>query len=178
MTFHDLLIQRKSTRKFQDKTIEPEKINLLKEALLRSPTGKKKNHWDFILVQDKEMLQQLSNCKPHGAKLIAGAALAVIVIGDANQSDTWIEDCSIASILLQMQAEELELGSCWVQVHKRPHDEKSTAEDFVKNRTNIPPHKNVLSIIAIGYPLEKRAPDNAPELLHQAIHLEKFNSEI
>lgn len=174
MSFHELLVQRRSVRKFQARKIEQDKIALLKEAVLRAPSGKRKNHWEFIFVQDQQMLKNLSACKLHGSKLIADATLAVIVIGDATQSDTWIEDCSIASILLQMQAEELELGSCWVQVHKRPHDEHTSAEAFVKELTNVPNEKNILSIVALGYPVEKRAPLDQSELLYHKIFSEKY----
>jgi nitroreductase len=93
---------------------------------------------------------------------------------DSVQSDTWIEDCSIASIILQLQAEELALGSCWVQIHKRPHNNEKTAEDFVKEQLNIPRSKNVLSLIAIGYPAKKRAPIDESELLYHKIHKGKY----
>lgn len=174
MTFHELLFQRRSTRKFLPDKIEPDKIEILKKTALLSPTGKGKNHWEFIFIQSVEMLHTLAASKQHGSKLIEGAALAVVVIGNPAQSDTWIEDCSIASILLQMQAEELSLGSCWVQIHKRPHNAEKSAEQFVKEQLNIPADKNVLSIIAIGYPKEKRTPIDESELLYHKIHLEKF----
>ncbi|MDA3929746.1 MAG: nitroreductase family protein [Prolixibacteraceae bacterium] len=174
MSFANLIKSRRSTRNFIDRPVEVEKIEALTKALLYSPTGKRKNHWDFLFIEDKVMLLTLSECKPHGANLIEGAALAIVVVGDSVQSDTWIEDCSIASIILQLQAEELALGSCWVQIHKRPHNNEKTAEDFVKEQLNIPRSKNVLSLIAIGYPAKKRAPIDESELLYHKIHKGKY----
>ncbi|MFO7863289.1 MAG: nitroreductase family protein [Salinivirgaceae bacterium] len=170
MEFQKLLFKRKSIRKYQNKSIEPAKVEQLKKAALLSPTGKRKNHWDFIFIENKETLKHLSESKMHGSKLIGNAALAVAVIGDSEVSDTWIEDCSIASIMLQLQGEDLGLGSCWVQINKRAHDENTMAEDYVKELLKIPEDKNVLSIVAFGYPDEKRPANNEDELLWNKIH--------
>lgn len=174
MSFAEILRNRRSVRSFLDKKIETEKIEILKKALLMSPTGKSKNHWDFIFVQNKNMLNELSNSKQFGSKLLETATMGVVILGDSKASDTWIEDCSIASILLQLQAEELELGSCWIQIHKRPHNDNLSAEEFVKEKLNIPSEKSVLSIVALGYPAKKRAPIEESELLFQKIHSEMF----
>ncbi len=47
--------------------------------------------------------------------------------------DVWIEDCSIASLILHLAASDLGLGSCWVQIRKREHDANRTAEEYTKN---------------------------------------------
>ena len=52
-------------------------------------------------------------------RFIADAALAVVVVADPLASDVWIEDASIASIYLQLQAEDMGRGNCWVQVRVR-----------------------------------------------------------
>lgn len=174
MNVQKLLFQRKSIRKYLDKAIEPEKIDALKKAALLSPTGKRKNHWDFIFIENKTTLNKLADSKTHGSKLIGNAALAVAVIGDNEVSDTWIEDCSIASIIIQLQAEELRLGSCWVQIHKRQQSENLMSEDYVRNVLSIPDSKNVLSIIAIGYAEEKRPANREEDLLWDKIHEERF----
>jgi nitroreductase len=174
MNFHELITKRRSRRKFSNQEIEPEKIELLANAALMSPTGKQKNHWDFILVQNKSTLLQLAECKTHGSKLIAGAKLAVVVIGDPTISDTWIEDCAIASIYLQLQAEDLGLGSCWVQVHKREHNATYSSESYIRELLQIPEEKNILSIIAIGYPVDEKNPFDKHNLLLERIHIERF----
>jgi nitroreductase len=174
MSFSKLITSRRSIRKFTEDRIEDEKIELLKKAAILSPSGKQKNHWDFIFVTDKSILEKLSRSKTHGSKLIAGAGLAVVIVGDPTVSDTWIEDCSIASIIIQLQALDLGLGSCWVQIDKREHDETISSEQYVKQIMEIPESKKVLTIIAIGYPSEKRAPFGDSELMYHKIHCEKF----
>jgi len=109
-------------------------------------------------VDDRALLERLAQCKPHGASFLSGAALGVVVCADSTASDVWVEDCSIASILVQMVAQSLGLGSCWVQVRNRSHDEQTSSERYVQNLLGIPEHVKVESIIAVGYPAEKREP--------------------
>jgi len=175
MRFIELLQNRRSKRKFTAQKIETEKVEQLIHAALMSPTGKKTNHWDFIVVENAETLEKLSECKPHSAKLIAGAPLAIVIVGNPQQSDTWVEDCSIASIIIQLEAEELGLGSCWVQVKNREHDAISMADDYIKGLLGIPAEKSVLSVIAIGYPDEIKKPFDLANLMKEKIHREKYD---
>ncbi|MCX6219699.1 MAG: nitroreductase family protein [Bacteroidia bacterium] len=147
----DILYNRRSTRKFSEKKVDDDVISQLLKAGLRSPSSKNSQPWEFVVVDDSELLSQLSMAKPHGACLLKHAPLAVVVAGDKTKSDVWIEDCSIASIILQLAAEALGLGSCWVQIHRRYHDDDQTANEFISNLLNIPDHLEVLSIVGIGY---------------------------
>ena len=157
----ELLRQRRSVRRYLDRPVEPEKVALLKEALLRSPSSRSLDPWEYIVVDDPELLQKLSRAKPHGAAFVKNAPLAIAVCGDPEVCDVWVEDCSIASILLQMTALSLGLASCWVQIRKRNHDDRTSSEDYIKNLLNLPDTLRVLSLIAIGYPAE--TPGSIPE---------------
>ena len=156
--FHELLRLRRSTRKFTDEEIRPEDVKTIMEAALMAPSSKRSLSWEFVLVEDKDTLERLSLCKDNGAKLIAGAKLAVVVLGDPMKSDVWIEDASIASTLIQLQAEELGLGSCWVQVRGRYGENGESAEDFVRELLNIPLPMQVLAVIALGHKAESKTP--------------------
>lgn len=104
--FHELLRLRRSTRKFTEQEIASDDVKTIMEAALMAPSSKRSLSWEFVLVEDAEKLERLSVCKDNGAKLIAGAKLAVVVLGDPMKSDVWIEDASIAATLIQLQAEE------------------------------------------------------------------------
>jgi nitroreductase len=169
----ELLRNRRSIRKYTDKSIEPEKIELLKEVVLRSPSSRNFDPWEFIFVDEKGILKQLSLCKPHGAKFLEHAALGIVVCADGQKSDVWVEDCSIASILVQMVAQSIGLGSCWIQIRKRAHDENTSSEDYIKDLLNLPGQMKVESIISIGYPAEKREPVPIEDLKYEKI---RFNS--
>jgi nitroreductase len=105
----ELLRARRSIRQYTDKRIEPEKIEILKEAVLRSPSSRNFDPWEFIFVDDRDLLKKLSLSKRHGSKFLENAALGIVICGDGHKSDVWIEDCSIASILVQMVAQSMSL---------------------------------------------------------------------
>jgi len=170
----ELLRKRRSIRKYRDKRIEPEKVELLKEAMLRSPSSRGRNPWRFIFVDKKSLLKKLSKSKPHGGLFLQEAALGIVVCGNSEKSDAWIEDCSIGSIIAQLQAEDLGLGSCWIQIRGRKHDEKLSAEDYIKKLLNIPEKFSVESIISIGHPDEEKNIIPRNELEYNKIIENKF----
>lgn len=147
----NVLYNRRSTRKFSDKKIEEELVQQLMKAALHSPSSKNGQPWEFIVVDDPVLLAQLSVAKPHGACLLKHAPLAVVVAGDKSKSDVWVEDCSIASIMIQLAAETLGLGSCWVQIHRRYHNDDQTANEFIRDLLHIPDRLEVLSVVGIGF---------------------------
>ncbi len=173
-TFTELLKTRRSIRKYLPKAVEPEKIKQITSAALMSPASKRSNPWEFIVVQDTDILSQLADSRPHGSQLLADAPLGIVVIADTTKSDIWIEDASIAAIIIQLQAHDLGLGSCWVQVYKRDKDESTTTETFVRQLLGIPPHYAVLNIVSIGYPNEERKAFDEEKLAVNKIHTEKF----
>lgn len=166
----ELLRKRRSIRKFENRSVEADKIEVLKEALLRSPTSRNFEPCEFTFVDDKNLLEKLSRSKQHGSAFLKGAALAVVVCADETKSDVWVEDCSIASVLVQLTAQSLGLGSCWVQIRKRMYSEDCTSEDYVNSILNHPRPYRVLSIIGIGYPAENPAPIPSNQLKSDKIH--------
>lgn len=172
--FHELLKRRRSIRKYTEQPLTPEEVKLILEAALMSPAGKRKNPWQFIAVEDPDTLLKLSKAKEHGAGPLAGAALGIVVLGDAISSDTWLEDCSIASILIQLQCEALDLGSCWIQMHKRENAAGVAAEDVVREILDIPYQMEVLSIISIGHKAEEKKPFEEDKLQWEKIHIGKW----
>lgn len=154
----DILRQRRSIRHYTSEALDQPIIDQLKEAVLRSPSSRGLDPWEFIFVTDKNLLAALSTAKPHGAHFLRDAALGVVVLGNEATADTWIEDCAIATILLQLTCESLGLGSCWVQIRMREHGPGVLAEDKVRQILSIPPNLRVLSIVSIGHPARTAKP--------------------
>lgn len=173
-SFSELIKNRRSMRKFTDEELTQEEVVTLMKAALMAPTSKRSNAWQFVVVDDKETLQKLSRCKEQASQFIADAALAVVVIADPMGSDVWIEDASIASIYLQLQAEDLGLGSCWVQVRERFAAPGVTSNEYVHDVLDIPLQLQVLSIIAIGHKGMERKPFNEEHLQWEKIHLNRY----
>ncbi len=170
----ELLRVRRSIREYTGRAIEPEKVELLREAVLRSPSSRNIDPWEFIFVDDPLLLAKLARFKPHGADFLEQAALGIVVCGDSQGSDVWVEDCSIAAILAQMTAQSLGLGSCWVQVRNRMYDDATSSEQYIQSLLHIPEHVKVECVISIGYPAEKRDPLPAGELKVSKIRTNDF----
>lgn len=160
----DLLRQRRSIRAYTDAPVDAATVAALQEAVLRAPSSRGLNPWSFLFVTDRSLLEKLAACKPHGAEFLRQAPLGVVVLADPERADTWIEDCAIAAIILQLAAESLGLGSCWVQVRLRQHASGMSAEDFVRQTLELPSHLRVPCILAIGHPV-RRKPGHPREAL-------------
>lgn len=171
---YDLLKSRRSIRKFEDKEVEKEKIDIILKSALLAPSSRARRPWEFVVVTDKELLQKLSQCRDSSSQFLSGASLGIVVIAYSQQSDVWIEDTSIASIIIQLSAQSLDLGSCWIQVRERIHADNVKAEDYIKEILGIPDRFSVECIVAIGYPVEEKKPYDEDELLHEKIHYNKF----
>lgn len=172
--FHSLIERRRSIRKFSDRPVESEKIRSLIEAALRSPSSMHSHPWEFIVVQDKQMMGNLSRAKEHGSSFLRGAPLAIVVCADPQRSSVWVEDASIASIFIHLAATSVGLGSCWVQIRDRMHSETQTAQEYVAALLGIPPDRMVLSVIGIGYPGESKPPHSKESLPHERVYQEVY----
>ena len=176
-SFSELIKSRRSMRKFTGEELTQEQVVTLMKAALMAPTSKRSNAWQFVVVDDKETLRRLSLCKAQASQFIADAALAVVVTADPLASDVWIEDASIASIYLQLQAEDMGLGSCWVQVRERFTADGVPSGEFVHEVLDLPLPLQVLSIIAIGHKGMERKPFDEEHLQWEKIHLNKYGGE-
>lgn len=174
--FMSLIQKRRSIRRYLKKDIEVEKISMLIEAALRAPSSRDLQPWEFIVVTDRDSLDKLSRAKPHSAAFLRNAPLGIVVCADPDRSDTWIEDSSIASIFIQLAAESLGFGNCWIQIRDRRYDNTKTSEEYVSEVLNIPKKMRVEAIIAIGYPDEKKQPRSKNALLYDKVHLQRHGN--
>ncbi len=174
-SFATLIQNRRSTRKFTEQLLSPEQVELILKAALMAPASKRSNPWQFVVVDDKEMLKKLAGCKKNGSAFLEGCALAVVVLANVMESDVWIEDASVASIYMQLQAEDLGLGSCWCQIRNRVTEDEADSNNYVRSLLDIPYQLDVLSIIGIGYKDQVRKPFDESHLQWEKIHIGKFS---
>ncbi len=172
--FLSLVQKRRSIRRYLEKPVEPEKIDLLIESALRSPSSKGLNPWELIVVKDKDLLEKLSKAKPHGASFLKNAPLGVVVCADPSKCDVWVEDASIATIFLHLAATSMGLGSCWIQIRKRMYDQTKTSQEYIRELLKIPENFKVESIVAIGYPAESKPSHKKESLPYDKIHFDFF----
>jgi len=144
------------------------------EAVLRAPTSRGRNPWEFVFVTDPSTLTRLAGVKPHGASFLDGAALAIVVCGDPEVCDIWVEDCSIAAIVAHLAAHAEGLGSCWVQIRGRQQTADRSAEQAVRAVVGLPDTLNVECIIAVGHCAEEKPGHLRTSLPNNKIHHERY----
>lgn len=172
--FLELLKKRRSIRQFEQKEVEQHKIEYLVEAMLRAPSSRSLNPWEFVVVQNPATIAALSKAKPHGASFMKHAPLAIVVCADPKKCDVWVEDTSIASILLHLASTDLGLGSCWVQIRLREHDNSQMATEYIADLLGLEEGLMVEAVIAIGYPKEEKPGHTKESLLYERVHYEKY----
>lgn len=174
MQFSTLLSHRRSCRTFDDSEIQPEQVQALLRAALLAPSSMNRRTWHFIVVDDKVCLAKLSDSKEHGSSFLKDAALAVVVADNPADNDCWIEDGALAAAFIQLQAEELGLGSCWVQIRGRRISDGTLSSDIVKGILDIPDEMQVLCIVAIGNKRHSLPPHVDDDLLWEKVHIDKY----
>jgi nitroreductase len=170
----ELLQKRRSIRKFKAKSIEQGKIDYLLESVLRSPSSRSLNPWEFVVVDEQEQLQELSRAKPHGAGFLKNAPLAIAVCADPEKCDVWIEDCSIAALLLHLAAADIGLGSCWVQIRLRQHESGVPASKRAAEILGLEERMEVEAIMALGYADEEKPGHARDQLLWERVHYNRY----
>lgn len=154
--FIKMIDNRRSVRKFERRPVEEEKVDLLLHAALTAPSAMNRQEWEFAVVTDPKLLESLSKLKPGGAEFLKDAPLAVVVMGDERISDKWIEDGSIAATYVQLAAESLGLGSCWVEVRGAVYDHFFSSERYVQQLLGEDVSTRVLCVLGIGYEVGER----------------------
>lgn len=165
----NIILHRRSVRRYKERAIEQEKIEQLLQAALASPSSKHLNPWEFIVVDNKDILSQMAACRTYGSQMLKGAALGIVVCVDPSQTDTWQCDGAIAAEHILLCASDTGLGACWVQVYNR-----DGAEALVRELCHIPESLNVLCIISVGYPDEDKKPINPEHLQYDKIHYGQY----
>ncbi|MCQ2210432.1 MAG: nitroreductase family protein [Paludibacteraceae bacterium] len=173
-TFNELAKTRRSIRKFQDRPVEEDKLKNILKAALMAPSSKRCQPWQFVVVDEQEKLLQMSVCREMGCKFLDGAPAAIIVLAEESLSDVWVEDASIAAAYMQLAAEDLGLGSCWIQVRNRMKSDNQTTEDYLKEIINAPEGLRIECIIAIGYKNEEKNPFDETRLKWDKVKKNSF----
>ena len=158
MDFLEVIEKRRSVRKYADKPVEREILDAIVRVAQTAPSSRNSKSSAFMIVEDKDTLEALSQMRDHGSSLIAGAAAAVVVMGDESKTDLWVDNCAISATFVQLAVTAMDLVSCWVhcngrtRVHGEPDGEM--AEDYVRGLLGIKEGFRPYCIVAIGYPEE------------------------
>ncbi len=149
MDFSDLLKKRRSIRKYKKEMPSMDLIEQCITTACNAPSAHNSQPWKFIIVKNREKINQLGETQRH-SQFLKNAPMAIVVLADEELSNHFVEDCSCAIMLLMLRAADLGLGTCWNAVYGDEQREK-----YVRKVLNLPEKYRVLCNIGIGYPDEE-----------------------
>lgn len=146
------ILQRRSIRAYTDAPVTDEQVQALLQAAMAAPSANDVRPWAFVVVRDPVRRRALAETHRWSA-MCADAPVVIVVLGDPQASNHWIEDCSAATENLLLTAAWLGLGAVWVAVYPR-----AEREAHVRQALNIPDRLRVLCLLPVGHPAEQKPP--------------------
>ncbi|MBR5103475.1 MAG: nitroreductase family protein [Bacteroidales bacterium] len=158
MDFLEVIEKRHSVRKYSDKPVEKEILDAIIKVAQTAPSSRNSKSSAFMIVEDRDTLEALSQMRDYGSALLAGAQAAIVVMGDETKTDLWVDNCAISATFVQLAVTAMDLVSCWVHINGRPcvrlEPDGAKSEDYVRNLLGIKEGMRPYCAIAIGYPEE------------------------
>ena len=172
--FMEILKKRRTVRKYKNEAIPKEKLEMILQAGLISPSGRNRKPWEFVVVEEHEVLEKLSKSREHGASMLANAAAAIVVFADPALTDVWTEDCCIAMSNMHVMAAALGVGSCWVQGRLRISADGRTTENYIQELLDVPENYKLEAMLSLGMPDEYPEGHTLEDLAMEKVHWGKF----
>ncbi|MFH0917596.1 MAG: nitroreductase family protein [Candidatus Omnitrophota bacterium] len=164
--FLEFLKTRRSVRLFENKSISKKQLEKIVDAARFAPTARNLQPWEFVVITDKVKLSQLADLAENGKFLGQAAACVAVFSADTKY---FLEDASAATCNILLAATALGIGSCWIAGDKKPYCQQVNA------LLNAPLGMKLISMVALGYPLEKNVfKVMAKRDLKELLHWEKF----
>ncbi len=168
------LTARRSMRKYSGEPVPQELLERVVRAGLLSASGRKRRPWELVIVRDRNTLSKLAECRDSGAAMLAGADAAIVVLGNPEVADTWIEDCSIIMANMHLEASASGVGSCWIQGRMRTAADGRPTQNYVSELLGIPEPWQLEAILSLGIPAEQPERREFDETLMEKVHKERF----
>lgn len=161
------IYNRKSVRSFiKDRPVSDEDVQSLIKAGMSAPSGKDTRPWEFVIINDRAILDKMAEELPT-AKMLSQAPMAIVVCGDTIRSSYWYLDCSAATENILLAAEAMELGGVWTAAY--PYRDRMAT---VIKHTNMPAQVLPLAVIPIGYPMGNHSVKDKYD--EKKIHMNKW----
>ena len=124
-----------------------------------APSSRNSKSSAFMIVEDRDTLDALSQMRDYGSALLSGAQAAIVVLGDETKTDLWVDNCAISATFVQLAVTAMDLVSCWVHCNSRPRlkaePEGAMADAYVRDLLGLKEGLRPYCVIAIGYPVEE-----------------------
>jgi len=176
MEYFSVIDGRRSVRKFKQQAVEQKKTDRIMAAALRAPTSLGSRCWEFVVVDRPALLEQLATAKPSGGGFLKKAPLAIVVCLDPAKAGPWIEDGAIAAVFIQLAAQALGLGSCWVHFRDKTYREGQSSRERIAEILGLPAHLEVQCAIALGYADQQTEPYASDSLPEEKISYNRYGA--
>ena len=153
--------KRRSVREYTGELIPRKDLERIVDAGRLAASGSNQQPWDFIVITDRAMINQLKTVAHWMEK--AGAIIAVVM---DPSSRWWVEDGAAAIENMLIASTALGYGSCWLEGYTLPREEE------FKVLLGIPKTKKLLTLIPIGVSVEW--PKKEKKSLAEVLHWEKY----
>jgi len=171
MSVLEIIKRRRSIRRYKENSIPEDALFRVLEAARLAPSGKNLQPWKFVIVRDKLLKKKLAEASI-GQYFMAKAPVVIVACGFPDECysrmgrymKSWPVDVAIALEHLILQAEEENLGTCWIGAFE---------EKEVKSILGVPEEVKVLALTPLGYPAEK-PPSRRRKDLEEIISYEKY----
>jgi len=161
----EFLKTRRSIRIFKPEPVPDDLIFEILDVARFAPSAKNMQPWEFIVVKNKELLENLSRIH-RWAKPVSNAPVAIVVICDKELAPiSYQVDCANAAMYIMLAAHALGLGTVWIQTLRNVKE--------IQKILNIPSSKIPIAIIAMGWPAEKPEPKprkQLKEIVHENLY--------
>ncbi len=148
------ILKRRSIRKYNKKPIPKQLVDEMLRAAMYAPSARNFRPWQFIVVDQRKILDELSELHPY-AKMLREATLAILVCGDFSREKEigyLAVNCAAATQNILLSAYALGLGSVWLGVYPR-----EARMNDIRQFLSLPHHIVPISLIAIGWPAEEKS---------------------
>ncbi|MCD8072239.1 MAG: nitroreductase family protein [Alistipes sp.] len=164
----DVIHEHSSIRSYTEELVSREELEMIVRAGMAAPSATNKQPWQFVVVDDRDILHALGADLPT-SRMVQRAPAAIIVCGDLELAadgwlqQYWIQDCSAVSQNILLAITELGLGGVWTSVY--PAEDRM---EIVSTILGLPDHIIPLNIIPVGHPEGEARPMDKwmPEKVH------------
>jgi len=149
------ILTRRSIRDYTPHPVPEEMIKLLLQAGQAAPSAFGEKSTEFVVVNDKKVLEEISKVNPASLQL-KKATVAIVVCGNQTKEKFkgqgyWQLDGAVASENILIAAHALGLGAVWTAIY--PYPDRIPK---VQKILNLPANVMPLNVIPVGYPAEKK----------------------
>jgi len=149
MDLYEAIQRRHSVRAYADQPVEEDKLLRVLEAGRLAPSGRNRQPWKFVVVQDAERRRKLAGFS--GQTFLAQAPVVLAVVGTSPDAVMHCDvpadpvDCAIAIDHMTLAAVAEGLGTCWIG---------HFPQDPCRELLAVPPSAKIVELLAMGYPAE------------------------